>query len=147
MKIKKTDEEINKCLEYVEDKDKFKEVIKDIKVFISKPQLKSHFEDDKEKGIYRNIYRVTIQRESNKISFMYGDSINNTEANKTPDLYSVLACVGSDYYCPDDFEDFCGDYGYDEDSRKAEKLHKRCLKQSDKLKEIFTEEEAQNLPR
>lgn len=143
MEIKKTEEEINKCLEYVEDKEKFKTMSKEIKIFLSKPKLKKYFDEDKQE---RNVYRVTITRNKDKTSFMYGDSINNTEEGKQPDIYTILCCCGSDYHTEENFKDFCSEFGYNEDSIKALKLHKKCLKQSEKIKKIFTEEEARNLP-
>lgn len=48
-------------------------------------------------------------------------------------LYSFLCCVGSEIYCPILFEDFCLEFGYDEDSRQAEKIHKKCLEFKGKL--------------
>lgn len=62
-------------------------------------------------------------------------------------LYSCLTSCRSEYYCPKSFSDFCGELGYDEDSRKAEALHRACLEQSAKLEKIFTEEEINFLPR
>lgn len=62
-------------------------------------------------------------------------------------LYSLLSCIASDYSVPETFHDFCGEFGYDEDSRKAEKTFHSCLEQSHKLHSIFTDEEIDCLPR
>lgn len=43
--------------------------------------------------------------------------LNN--GGKRPTPYSVLASISGDIHCPDSFADFCAEYGYDEDSRKA----------------------------
>lgn len=144
MEIEKTKEEIDLCLEYSEDEETLKKVLADVRVFLSKPKLKKHFEDDKEE---RNCYTVTVKRGSDTIKFAYGDSIDNTQKGKTPRLYDILCCCGSDYNCPDSFKKFCSEFGYDEDSRKAEQLHKKCWIQSTKLRDIFEESEAQSLPR
>ena len=61
--------------------------------------------------------------------------------------YSIYACIGSEYFCPDTFEDFCSEYGYNDDSIKALELFKKCLKQANNLKTIFTEEEIESFPR
>jgi hypothetical protein len=61
-------------------------------------------------------------------------------------LYSLLCCIKSDYGCPIVFKEFCGEYGYDTDSRKAHDLWERCLEQSAGLERIFTEEEIQAFP-
>lgn len=61
-------------------------------------------------------------------------------------LYSILCCIHMDYYTPDTFEEFCSEFGYDEDSRKAEKTYLSCLKQSKKLKTVFSEDCIDYLP-
>ena len=61
-------------------------------------------------------------------------------------LYSCLACCSMDYYVPIDFDEFCGEFGHDTDSIKAEDTWKRCLKQSSKLHRIFKEDEINFLP-
>ena len=48
-------------------------------------------------------------------------SCDTFEFPKEPSAYDVLACLTK--YDPGTFEDFCGDYGYDTDSRKAEKIY------------------------
>ena len=75
-----------------------------------------HFPDDKEK---RNIYSFTFKNEYTGKSYSgrFWDSIKNTEKRKKPTSYDILACLTS--FDPGSFEDFCMDYGYDNDSRKA----------------------------
>lgn len=55
-------------------------------------------------------------------------------------LYSILSCSRSDYWIEEDFHDFCDMYGYDSDSRRAERLHKLCLKQAEGLQEVFNDD-------
>ncbi len=53
-----------------------------------------------------------------------------------PDVASVLDCIASDaagVANAQSFEDWCGDYGYDADSRKAEKTYKACEHQAARL--------------
>lgn len=38
------------------------------------------------------------------------------------------------------FEEFCDEYGYDQDSRSAEKIHKLCIESMDKLEYLGIEE-------
>jgi hypothetical protein len=55
-----------------------------------------------------------------------------------PTLDSVLECLGMDAYTLDfDFADFCSEYGYDEDSRKAKKIFDTCVRLSKSLKRIL----------
>lgn len=49
-------------------------------------------------------------------------------------VYSVLCSVGLDVHCPETFEDFCADYGYDEDSREAFQLFEACAKHARELR-------------
>lgn len=106
-----------------------------------------HFDEDKET---RDIYRFTLKREGRKYTAKFGQSIAHsgtpTESYKVtakfnrtnpgsfptkpehferkrqkPTAYDILACmtkhdIGS-------FEYFCGEFGYDVDSRKAEQTY------------------------
>jgi hypothetical protein len=49
--------------------------------------------------------------------------------HKTPEAQDILDCLASDSSSYDNarnFEDFCSDFGYDEDSRSAEKIYNAC---------------------
>jgi len=52
-----------------------------------------------------------------------------------------LTCVSSDSNVYDSFEDFCGEFGYDTDSRKAEGTWKKVKKFADRINAFFTETE------
>lgn len=54
-----------------------------------------------------------------------------------PKVADVLDCLCSDATCPDTFEDFCSEYGYDTDSRRAERTFQACLKSRDDLREFL----------
>lgn len=57
-----------------------------------------------------------------------------------PDPGEVLDCLASDAAGIDNarsFEDWCGDYGYDTVSRKAEKIYKACQRQAQSLKRVL----------
>lgn len=56
-----------------------------------------------------------------------------------PSAYSVLACLTK--YDPGTFENFCSDYGYDTDSRKAEKVYKSVLDEWENVQKLFNEQE------
>ncbi len=97
-------------------------------------------------------FRVTLSKakpfqwKSARITFDFWSSIADREKGiKTVSAYSVLACLASDSYCADTFKDFCADYGYEEDSRKAEKTFKACRKMAHKLREFFTSKELEQL--
>jgi hypothetical protein len=61
-------------------------------------------------------------------------------------LYSILCSCNSEFYCPDSFEEFCMEFGYDEDSRKAYKTFKECSIFSEKLQYIFSENIIETFP-
>lgn len=92
-------------------------------------------------------YRVTITRKGKpgRLSFDFWNSIAAMEKGETPSAYDVLACISGDVYCPDTFADFCAEYGYDEDSRKAEQTFKRCRKFADRINAFFAPEEIERL--
>lgn len=60
-----------------------------------------------------------------------------------PTAYDVLACITK--YNPGEFEDFCADYGYDTDSRKAKKVYKAVVKEWLKVSAMFNAEELEQL--
>lgn len=62
---------------------------------------------------------------------------------KTPTAYDVLACLQK--YPVGTFEDFCSEFGYDEDSRTAEKTYKAVLKEYNSLCTLFSDEELEQL--
>ena len=101
-----------------------------------------YFDDDKES---RNIYRVYVTYNEKTISFKFGDSIHNTNMGIELDDEAVLNTICSDYYCVDDFSEFCSEYGYDQDSRKAEKIFKNCQIQSAKLHKLFEDADIEKL--
>lgn len=62
---------------------------------------------------------------------------------REPDAKDVLDCLALDsagYENARDFEDWCGEYGYDTDSRKAERTYKIIGTQSIKLKKFLGDE-------
>lgn len=60
-----------------------------------------------------------------------------------PSVYDVLACLTK--YNPGTFEDFCFDYGYDEDSRAAERIYFAVQKEYTQLAKLFTPEQMEEL--
>ena len=107
----------------------------------------AYFEDDKERGESRDIYQIEIRRKDNgqNITFGFGQSIVETETGETPTAYDVLASLSSDITCPDNFAEFCGEYGYNEDSRKAEGIFEKVSDFAERLNNFFSEGEKEDL--
>jgi hypothetical protein len=95
-----------------------------------------HFEDDKP----RDIYLITLKRGNRIFKFNLGQSLDNSlnpeyrqqiKNRKVgllqyyPSAYDVLTCLTK--YDPEDFKNFCSEYGYNEDSRKAERIYKAVV--------------------
>ena len=97
-----------------------------------------YFQDDKEP---RDIYLITLRRKSKGIFwvFKFGQSINNSDGKTKPSAYDVLASLTTSN--PETFKDFCGDFGYDEDSRKAEKTYKAVVKEWGNVKSLWSDKE------
>jgi hypothetical protein len=62
---------------------------------------------------------------------------------ETPTSYDVLTCLQK--YDVGSFEDFCSDFGYDEDSRKAEKIYKAVCKEYENICKLWSDEEIEEL--
>ena len=60
-----------------------------------------------------------------------------------PTSYDILACL--DVLYSDSFDDFCAEFGYSNDSIKAEKTYKACLKQDRMLRKLFTPDQLEKL--
>jgi len=104
------------------------------------------FSNEEENGRYRtlhNRFRVTVcSKHTNKCrSFKYHGSQNDMEAGKDKlsaedEKFAFRSFIDDSISGTMDFHEFCSEYGYDEDSRRAEKIHKavkRSLKQAEDL--------------
>ena len=130
-----------------------------------------HFDDDKET---RDIYKITLTRGERVFSFDFGQSINASgkyvtypghnkvmkkpiygfgnvkgrdwDINKDysePNAYDVLTCLQK--YDVGTLENFCSEFGYDEDSRKAEKIYKAVLNEYNNMKMLYSDQELEAL--
>lgn len=95
-----------------------------------------HFDDDKET---RDIYSCVLKRGKLSYKIKFGQSIAGSERGEKPNAYDILSCLQK--YDTGDFENFCGDFGYDTDSRKAEKTYKAVRKEYEGLAKMYNEEE------
>ena len=107
------------------------------------PQFKittTFIEKLKDKYGYANKYKVTIRNGKKRFSTIFTDSINNTQKGiKSPDI-DIIYCIVSDAQCVQwngSFEDFCSEFGYDTDSRSAERIYRACEKTHDNIQRLF----------
>ena len=82
-----------------------------------------------------NDWRITLRYKGHSMSFDYwqGKGIKNT-----PTVEGIMENIVSDASVNDmSFEDFCAEFGYDTDSRKAERTYNACIKQTKALKRLL----------
>ncbi len=85
---------------------------------------------DKDMNHYK--CRITVGRRGFSLYFSQGYGIKHE-----PELAGVLDCLASDaagYENAQSFEDWASEYGYDLDSRKAEKIYRTVKRQAEQLK-------------
>jgi hypothetical protein len=94
--------------------------------------------DDRGWEHYAMTCLLKYERRSLKTPFMQG-----TAHADEPTAAEVLACLISDAQSVESarsFEDWCGDLGYDSDSRKAEATYKACEATGGKLRRFLGED-------
>lgn len=89
-----------------------------------------------------NHYRVTLTRrnEDKKRRQMTLYFSMGTGIKGEPTADDVLDCLASDSAGIEnarDFDDWCADYGYDSDSRSAERTYKACERQAKRLEKFL----------
>ena len=95
-------------------------------------------------GNFGHHYICTLTGPGGEYTFDFWGSIADRDNGEEANAYDVLACLG--YNCPAEYADFCAEFGYDEDSRKARATWRACLRQARALARIFPDEAArQNL--
>ena len=96
---------------------------------------------------YKSVYMRRFGRDIYDDCFKLGNKVSKAKKEFLNNLkYSILASVQCEYFIEPIFEDFCADFGYEEDSRKAFDTWQTCLKHSQKLQQIFTSEDVECLP-
>ena len=100
-----------------------------------------HFDSDKDN---RSIYTIKLSRNKLSYSFKFGQSIVNSGKNrKAPTLYDVLTCLQK--YDVGSLNDFCGDFGYNIDSKSVERIYKAVCKEYQSLCTLFSDSELETL--
>lgn len=111
--------------------------------FTAKFKASLHPEWDKQ--YLHDSFKCTLKNKLHRYSFTFYQSRNESTGTgtKPPTVYDVLAGmtkneVGS-------FENFCSDFGYDIDSRKAYKTYKAVLKEWKNVERLFSSEQIETL--
>lgn len=131
------------------------------------------FNEDWDEKNKHDLYYVTLKNKRGEYRYKYWDSLHNTEINhmqyygymaKHPKItstyqankglkklqakikvneYDVLSCLTA--YEVGTFEDFCCEFGYDDDSIKAYKTYVAVCDEWNGLRKIFTYEQLNKL--
>lgn len=82
-------------------------------------------------------YELFISRENQFFVTYFSMGIG---LNREPELLTVLDCLITDAFAgAETFEDFCSEFGYDTDSRRAERTWKACQETALNLSRLFPE--------
>jgi hypothetical protein len=93
--------------------------------------------------IHGNRHRVVFSRKNKRFSLFFWNSYHDKKEGKLPTAYDVLASLTK--YDPGTFDNFCGEFGYDTDSRKAEQTYRAVAKEWEKVEAFFTTAELAEL--
>lgn len=100
-----------------------------------------YFSGDKER---RDIWTFKFTNANGAYSGTFGQSIANT--GKKPTAYDIIACMTK--YEPGSFDNFCGDFGYeeyDDDTGKVNKdslrIYKAVCREFEGMSRLFTDEQ------
>lgn len=86
-------------------------------------------------------WRVELRRPGRKMTVYF--SMGYAHKGKPPEVADVLDCLASDSAGIEqarDFADWCAEYGYDTDSRKAHRTFKVCERQAARLHKFLSDD-------
>ncbi len=98
---------------------------------------------DDERHIHGTKYSITLTRGKRSYRFDYWNSYTDKKKRIKPCAYDILACLRVEEY--KSLEEFCPEFGYDIDSRKAEKTFHAVNTQAQGLKTLFNDREIKEL--
>jgi hypothetical protein len=85
-----------------------------------------------------NNHVVTILHNKKKCSFDFWGSIMNPEiSNDEENIFAFYCFLSDGIGAKESFEGFCDNFGYNNDSRNAEKIYKACQKSLKKIERVF----------
>lgn len=125
------------CASYNEDVRKYN---KQMKI----GNRKSYFSDSL--GLKEMKQKEAIAHINKKIREKLSEKVETWEQSAKvipPTEYDVLACLTK--YDPETFEDFCSVFGYDEDSRKAERIYEAVKEEYQNVAMLWNDSEIEEL--
>lgn len=86
-------------------------------------------------------WKVTLKRGRKRMTLYFSKGYGHH--GEQPETDEVLDCLASDAAGIENagsLEDWCGEYGYDADSRTAERIYKTCQHQAGRLRRFLGDE-------
>jgi hypothetical protein len=102
------------------------------KLKINRSEYGKHFAEDKEN---RHIFNCTLTRKGKRYTFNFGQSI--AAGSVEPTMYDILTCLTK--HDPETFENFCSEYGYNEDSIKSLKTYIAVQREFNGVNRLFSD--------
>ena len=84
-----------------------------------------------------NHYKVTLKHNKKRFTTYFSQGYGIKGEPKPEDVLNCLASDSASIENARSFEEWAGEFGYDTDSRKSEKIYKVCQKQAEKIKALF----------
>jgi hypothetical protein len=84
-----------------------------------------------------NHYKVTLRMDGRRLTTYFSMGLAHVKKPTADDVLSCLAMDAAGTENARSFEEWAGEYGYDTDSRKAERMFRTCQQQSRKLKKFI----------
>lgn len=84
-----------------------------------------------------NWYRVTLAYDGRTMTVPFGMGSALTDDPGADDVLNCLASDASGYENARSFEEWAGEYGYDTDSRKAERTYQQVKEQTEQLRRFL----------
>lgn len=93
-------------------------------------EYRKYFPEDEQA---RWVFTLRLRRNKKQYTFTFGQSI--AAGDEEPSMYDVLAVLTK--YDPEDFDNFCSEYGYSNDSISALKTYKAVVKEYQAVERLF----------
>lgn len=116
-----------------------------LKAFVSRHHITASAEwadrnpnaEDGEWAREANHYKVTLRRGRRRMTVYFSMGSALTREPSAEDVLNSLSLDSAGVDNARSFEEWCGEYGYDIDSRKAERTYRVCQRQAEKLQQFL----------
>lgn len=96
------------------------------------------WEADLQGNFHNHMVKITNTETKQSVTFEFWNSIAKGEITEEQEVLSAFYCFINDALAGMyDFDNFCSEFGYDNDSRQAEKIWRKCQKQYEKFTKVF----------